>query len=459
MKTWRILIFCLGVIWWGLVLLGGVESFVVMISVITFGFLPISAGYYAGKYLGRSAVIWALAGCFLPFLTPFLLPFIPKASKRRNTAMNIWRILIFCLGVIWWGLWWGLVWGGSLGALGDVESFVIMIAVISFGFLPISAGYYAGEYLGQSAIIWALAGCFLPFLTPLILPFIPKASKAYFKKIKKMKAKGNVTALAKILEYEGIDSTEVRCEAVKALGDLKAIESLIMPLKGSDEAVRDKTKKILTMLKEKEKSLQQRIESILGEKDETVKKQEAGEASGEAVKKETSRPQNMLNKNEKGIGGKKPVKRKYWKCPECNAILQKKNDKPWIENMTHKGALVLGMVTCGSCGAQFSRSDIYNGKYDAKIAHLLIMKQGSQPNNEAQYSREIVEALVPEALDDPDVQIKTNFQAAVLDETGTLVTAMMMGIPTDQDQYDVLLQNFTDAKGDKGILLKIYYKI
>ena len=51
-----------------------------------------------------------------------------------------------------------------------------------------------------------------------------------------------------------------------------------------------------------------------------------------------------------------------WCCPQCSTILQKGN----IELMKALGgASVVGVATCGSCGASFSQREVYSGRYDA----------------------------------------------------------------------------------------------
>lgn len=46
----------------------------------------------------------------------------------------------------------------------------------------------------------------------------------------------------------------------------------------------------------------------------------------------------------------------FWRCPECNAILQKKSD------LNFTGAS--GSVTCGRCGMSYSYTAVYSGTYD-----------------------------------------------------------------------------------------------
>jgi len=51
-------------------------------------------------------------------------------------------------------------------------------------------------------------------------------------------------------------------------------------------------------------------------------------------------------------------KSNYWKCPKCGGILQKGAGAMFAET--------IGVATCGGCGAKFSQSDVYGGKYDVE---------------------------------------------------------------------------------------------
>jgi hypothetical protein len=47
---------------------------------------------------------------------------------------------------------------------------------------------------------------------------------------------------------------------------------------------------------------------------------------------------------------------KYWRCPNCKAILEKSEAGMSIDSST-----MVGIVTCGSCRTQFSARDVYGG--------------------------------------------------------------------------------------------------
>ena len=95
-----------------------------------------------------------------------------------------------------------------------------------------------------------------------------------------------------------------------------------------------------------------------------------------------------------------------------------------------------------------------------KIAHLLVMKRGPKPNNDVWYLRQVVQTLVPEALGDPSVQIKARWQTGQVDETYAIGAAFTdfdddVG---DTDKYVIATQEFSDADGDGGLLLKVFNK-
>ena len=50
-----------------------------------------------------------------------------------------------------------------------------------------------------------------------------------------------------------------------------------------------------------------------------------------------------------------------WRCPKCRARLMKGN----VDTIKALGVYnIVGVATCGSCGATFSQRDVYSGKYD-----------------------------------------------------------------------------------------------
>ena len=58
---------------------------------------------------------------------------------------------------------------------------------------------------------------------------------------------------------------------------------------------------------------------------------------------------------------------RFWRCPKCRSIIQKPQAS---DPFAGTGAMVVGSVTCGSCGASLPRGDIYGGKYDLPEVRL-----------------------------------------------------------------------------------------
>lgn len=54
-----------------------------------------------------------------------------------------------------------------------------------------------------------------------------------------------------------------------------------------------------------------------------------------------------------------------WRCPKCGSTLKKGADVD-VMNLLGPSNLV-GIATCGSCGATFSQKDVYSGKYDISV--------------------------------------------------------------------------------------------
>jgi hypothetical protein len=53
--------------------------------------------------------------------------------------------------------------------------------------------------------------------------------------------------------------------------------------------------------------------------------------------------------------------RKYWRCPNCRAILEKTEAGMLIGS---SDVVMVGTVTCGNCRTPFSARDVYGGRYD-----------------------------------------------------------------------------------------------
>jgi len=54
---------------------------------------------------------------------------------------------------------------------------------------------------------------------------------------------------------------------------------------------------------------------------------------------------------------------RLWKCPSCGEVLE----KGALGKVVHPGepaSRIVGTATCGKCGAKYSQSDVYGGRYD-----------------------------------------------------------------------------------------------
>ncbi len=92
-----------------------------------------------------------------------------------------------------------------------------------------------------------------------------------------------------------------------------------------------------------------------------------------------------------------------WKCPKCAAVPRKGSANLFRENLA-RGAIFSGTATCGGCGAQFSQSDVYGGKYDVatsvppmmtSIREAHIWLEGSSETN---LGAEIIRTLQPQSV-------------------------------------------------------------
>lgn len=96
---------------------------------------------------------------------------------------------------------------------------------------------------------------------------------------------------------------------------------------------------------------------------------------------------------------------KIWQCPKCNAILEKGG----LGNVvfpSESTKQLYGTGTCNNCGASFTQSDIYGGKYDyieplikrkkikpekPKNIKLIIFREGQdQPSRPNKYYKDII---------------------------------------------------------------------
>ncbi len=129
-----------------------------------------------------------------------------------------------------------------------------------------------------------------------------------------------------------------------------------------------------------------------------------------------------------------------------------------IECVNCKGASL--QAPCSWCGGKVTpvTEDLLNSKASRKVAHVLILKRGSKPDNDAGYVQQVLKTLAPEVFKSPGVQVRARFLTGSVDQTYVIGAAMTEFGADVGDKYDLWTENFSDADGDGGILLKAFYK-
>ncbi len=94
----------------------------------------------------------------------------------------------------------------------------------------------------------------------------------------------------------------------------------------------------------------------------------------------------------------------------------------------------------------------------SKLAYLLIMGQGPKPADELRYVQQVVRSLVPEALASSSARISTRWQTGPVDQYYIIGAAYTSFGPLDTDKYDLETQDFFDAVGGRGVILKVFHK-
>ena len=100
-------------------------------------------------------------------------------------------------------------------------------------------------------------------------------------------------------------------------------------------------------------------------------------------------------------------------------------------------------------------------KKHRKVAYVLLLKQGEKPADEGKYAQEVFEALAPEVFSNMDVRIDTRYQVGPVDLINQyyIMGAVMRVLGSDiSKKYDIWTEKFTDAEGDRGILVEALYK-
>jgi hypothetical protein len=129
---------------------------------------------------------------------------------------------------------------------------------------------------------------------------------------------------------------------------------------------------------------------------------------------------------------------------------------------SNAAALLQGQ--CPGCSGStvvttFDPARIKARKVGRKVAYVLIMKRGSEPENDSLYVQQVLKRLAPEAFDSPGVKVHARFQTGPVDQTGAVFAAMeAFGADVGNNKYDLWTEDFSDADGDGGLLLKAFYK-
>jgi hypothetical protein len=95
-----------------------------------------------------------------------------------------------------------------------------------------------------------------------------------------------------------------------------------------------------------------------------------------------------------------------------------------------------------------------------RLAYLLIMKRGAKPPDEAWYVQQIVDALVPQARASPGAQTKARWQTGPVDVNYAIAAALVDFGPDagDTRKYLMTTEDFSDALGDTGMVLKMFHR-
>jgi len=100
-------------------------------------------------------------------------------------------------------------------------------------------------------------------------------------------------------------------------------------------------------------------------------------------------------------------------------------------------------------------------KKNRKVAYVLLLKQGAKPADGAKYTQEILKALAPEVFKSPGVRIDNRYQVGPVDQIDQfyIMGAVFKALGSDiSKKYDLWTEKFTDAAGDRGVLVEALYK-
>ncbi|HNR32143.1 MAG TPA: DUF488 domain-containing protein [Candidatus Hydrogenedentes bacterium] len=143
------------------------------------------------------------------------------------------------------------------------------------------------------------------------------------------------------------------------------------------------------------------------------------------------------------------------------------------------GTTKIGMVLMGLTGSSGTSSEpksyylkdagihdvlteaVSRGVVDKTLpAFLLVMKRGGAPADDAWYVDQVIGTLVPQARSASSVKIKALWDTGEVDQaTAAAALALHFGKEAlDAAKYHIMLETFTDADGDGGVLVKAFEK-
>ncbi|RMF78464.1 MAG: hypothetical protein D6737_14630, partial [Chloroflexi bacterium] len=94
-----------------------------------------------------------------------------------------------------------------------------------------------------------------------------------------------------------------------------------------------------------------------------------------------------------------------------------------------------------------------------KVAYVLILKKGAEPENAQRYVNQVIQSLVPQAFSSPGAKITTWWNHGAAEVNDILAVALIHSPDAiDHNKYIITTEKFTDALGDSGILLKSFHK-
>lgn len=91
------------------------------------------------------------------------------------------------------------------------------------------------------------------------------------------------------------------------------------------------------------------------------------------------------------------------------------------------------------------------------IPYLLILKQGQKPLNDVSYLQQVVNKLVPEALDNPEINFEVRFiKGSISQELAAAIAVRVFEDDIQSGDSDFIIKDYTDSNGDRVIALFSY---